>query len=49
MTEPQHTYLDKYPPAHLTEEQVQQLQKLERELTQQAGSPILLMAFRAQD
>ncbi|BCJ85826.1 hypothetical protein [Effusibacillus dendaii] len=42
------TYLDKYPPAKLTEEEVKELQNLERELTQKAGSSILVMAFQAE-
>ncbi|GAX91868.1 hypothetical protein [Effusibacillus lacus] len=49
MTEPPNNYLRKFPPAQLTESQVEELQKLEQELTEKAGSPILLMAFKAEN
>ncbi|MFC4767244.1 hypothetical protein [Effusibacillus consociatus] len=48
MTEQPNTYMDKYPPAQLSEEQVRELQALEQELSQKAGSPVLLMAFQAE-
>ncbi|WP_161798221.1 hypothetical protein [Aneurinibacillus tyrosinisolvens] len=38
-------YLNEYPPAPLSEKEVEKLQSLERQLSQELEKPILLMAF----
>ncbi|WP_155837114.1 hypothetical protein [Aneurinibacillus terranovensis] len=38
-------YLNQYPPANLSEEEVNKLQRLESQLSQELNKSILLMAF----
>ncbi|WP_286883785.1 hypothetical protein [Aneurinibacillus sp. UBA3580] len=38
-------YLNEYPPAQLSEKEVERLQALEKQLSEEMKKPILLMAF----
>ncbi|ERI04857.1 hypothetical protein [Aneurinibacillus aneurinilyticus] len=38
-------YLNEYPPASLSEKEVEKIRSLEKQLTEEMRKPILLMAF----